>query len=237
MEKRKTYINELDEALQGGIPANHLVLLSGSPGTGKTTLGMEFAVNGLVNEEEGALLFTMTESEVKVKENLKEFSFYNEEHFAEGRITIIDLRTIQIHNEGEFSSYNPKMVLDFIAEQIDHFNAKRIIIDSITAICKRINDYNVIRSFLYELGNLLSVKDCIAVLISEVPKGESKYSNYDVEEFISDGIIHLDYMEKNNRLIKTLQIIKMRGTNHSQEKFMVNIEKEGVKLLPLLDHQ
>jgi len=68
-----------------------------------------------------------------------------------------------------------------------------------------------------------------------VPPNEVKYSQYDIEEFIADGIILLGDVDRSGDLIRTLQLIKMRGTTHSRIKSAMSISsKNGVELTPLL---
>ena len=94
------------------------------------------------------------------------------------------------------------------------------------------NDDNIVRHFLFELGNLLIMHDCTSILISETPPLLRQYSNYGVEEFISDGIIHMNHVEKNNSLVKTLQIVKMRGTSHDKGIKFVTFSEKGVEVHP-----
>ena len=57
---------------------------------------------------------------------------------------------------------------------------------------------------------------------------------FGVEEFIADGIVFLSEMERQNDLVRTLQVIKMRGTEHSRARFMMDLSEYGISLAPLL---
>ena len=59
------------------------------------------------------------------------------------------------------------------------------------------------------------------------------YSDYGVEEFIADGIILLSEFERNGDLIRTLQIIKMRSSDHSRVKQVLQITNDGMQLIPM----
>src|SRR3989339_866143 len=113
----------------------------------------------------------------------------------------------------------PDDTLDFIAKQMIAYKPKRIVIDSLTAVCHYFKDNIDIREFIFKLGNLLALFGCTSLLISEISPDKRNYSNFDIEEFIADGIIYLQHVEKNNKLVKTLQIVKMRGDSHSDERF------------------
>ncbi len=60
------------------------------------------------------------------------------------------------------------------------------------------------------------------------------YSQYGVEEAIADGIILLGNLERRGDLLRTIQVIKMRGTTHSRAKYVLDLTPIGVLLAPLL---
>lgn len=236
LDKIKTYIPDLDNILGGGIPAKSVVLVSGSAGTGKTTLVLEFLFGGSINDGETTILFTLNEHEVKLVESFKQFSFFKESLIKNSKMVIIDIRASMPTKSKRKNFFTSEEVLSFIYEQLDEYKPKRIVIDSISSICKRLDDSENVRKFLFDLGNMLMIKNCTAILISEVEPGQRKYSNFGVEEFICDGIIYLSHLEKGNRLRKTLQVVKMRGSSHSEEQFLLNITSDGIKLLKLVDN-
>ncbi|MBN2142428.1 AAA family ATPase [Candidatus Woesearchaeota archaeon] len=236
VEKIKTYIEDLDKILDGGIPEKNIILLAGSAGTGKTTLTMQFLCGACSNMDEKTLFLSLNEQDLKLVENFKSFSFFNEDWINKNKLVLVDVRTAIPADNPDKSVFKSVDVLNFIYEQLDRYKPKRLVIDSISAICKRFDDPDHVRKFLFDLGNLLLFKGCSAILVSEVEPGARRYSNFGVEEFICDGIIYLDHIEKNYRLRKTLQVVKMRGCKHSEEQFLLDISESGIKLLKLMDH-
>src|SRR5688572_31982498 len=65
-ERAGTGIAGLDEILGGGLPTNHLYLLDGEPGTGKTTLALQFLLEGVSKGEKG-LYVTLSESRAELE--------------------------------------------------------------------------------------------------------------------------------------------------------------------------
>lgn len=53
LKKVPTYITGLDEILKGGLPSGRTTLVVGSPGSGKTVMGIEFIYRGAINNESG----------------------------------------------------------------------------------------------------------------------------------------------------------------------------------------
>ncbi len=237
IEKCMTGIQEMDRQLNGGIPVGSTVLVVGSSGSGKTTLCMQFLTNGAQQGERG-VFFTITEPLFKLTRNLQGFDFYDRKLIESGMVNLIDLRIIgeRLGLDAEkYSVEDASALLDILKDIAEELNAKRLVIDSITALCYRLQTREMIRDFIFKLGTSLAAMNCTTFLTSEVPPHTFKYSQYEIEEFISDGIIFLGDVERKGDLIRTMQIVKMRGTAHNRTKFAMDISTErGIELMPLL---
>jgi len=233
----KTGIEELDVQMGGGIPVGSTVLMVGSSGSGKTTLCMQFLINGAKQGERG-VFFTITEPLFKLTKNMEGFDFYDKKLIESGMVNLIDLRIISERlglDTEKYSVEDAAALLDVLKDIADELNVKRLIIDSITALCYRLQTKEMIRDFIFKLGSSLAAMKCTTFLTSEVPPRVFQYSQYGIEEFIADGIIFLGDVERKGDLIRTFQTIKMRGTSHSRAKFAMSISaKNGVELAPLL---
>ncbi len=232
-----TGIEDLDFALNGGIPVGSTVLMTGSSGSGKTTLCMQFLINGAKKGERG-VFFTITEPLFKLTKNMESFDFYDKKLIESGLVNLIDLRIISERlglDTEKYTVEDASALLDILRDIADELNVKRLIIDSITALCYRLQTPEMIRDFIFKLGSSLAAMKCTTFLTSEVPPQKFQYSQYGIEEFISDGIIFLGDVEREGDLIRTFQVVKMRGSAHSRTKYMMNIStKNGVELTPLL---
>jgi circadian clock protein KaiC len=232
-----TGIDALDTILGGGIPIGSTVLMVGSSGSGKTTLCMQFLINGAKKGERG-VFFTITEPLFKLTKNMEGFDFYDKKLIESGLVNLIDLRIISERlglDTEKYTVEDASALLDILRDIADELNVKRLIIDSITALCYRLQTPEMIRDFIFKLGSSLAAMKCTTFLTSEVPPQKFQYSQYGIEEFISDGIIFLGDVEREGDLIRTFQVVKMRGSAHSRTKHMMNIStKNGVELTPLL---
>jgi circadian clock protein KaiC len=233
----KTGMEQLDIMLGGGIPTGSTVLVVGSSGSGKTTLCMQFLINGALQGERG-VFFTITEPLFKLTKNMEGFNFYDKKLIESGMLNLIDLRIISERlglDTEKYTVEDASALLDILRDIAEELNVKRLVIDSITALCYRLQTPEMIRDFIFKLGSSLAAMKCTTLLTSEVPPMTFKYSQYGIEEFISDGIMFLGDFERKGDLIRTFQLVKMRGAAHSRTKSAMSITaKNGVELAPLL---
>jgi circadian clock protein KaiC len=121
-----------------------------------------------------------------------------------------------------------------ISDLAEELGTKRLVVDSITSVCYKLKTSEKIRDFILKLGKALSDLGCTSILVGEVPASSNAYSSFGVEEAIADGIILMANMERRGDLLRTLQVIKMRGTMHSRAKYVLDLTPMGVLLVPLL---
>ena len=232
-----TGIEVLDNELNGGIPLGSIVLISGGSGVGKTTFGMQFLANGTKFGDKG-IFFTATETISKLKKFQSSYEFFDEKLIKSGELSIIDLWSISnrlgLHPEG-YSFEEANILFEVIRDITKEFDAKRLVVDSITSLCYRLQTPERIRDFIFKLGSSLTAMKCSTILTSEVPPMTFQYSQYEIEEFIADGIIFLGDIERKGDLIRTLQVVKMRGISHGRSKFVLSMSsKNGIELATML---
>lgn len=230
LEKLKTGVEGLDNILEGGFPKGHTILVAGSCGTGKTTLCQQFLFDG-AREGEVGLYISLSESREKLIANMEDFGFYDQELIDTGKVVILDI-TQDARLKG-IGLQNVHGLMNILRTIISDTGAKRVTIDSITAIGELLAEHAKIRDFIFELGYQLSYMDVTMLMISEVPPMKFQYSVFGIEEFIADGVILLTEFERKGELIRALQVIKMRGVNHSRNKYVLKILEDGINLIPM----
>ena len=231
-----TGIDGLDRILNGGVPRGNTVLIAGSCGTGKTSLSFEFLLHG-ASEDENSLFISGTENWKKLLKNVIPYTFYDETLLKTKKLIMIDLGAIY-HKLGlekaEFSPEDIDIIVRGVGDIVRKWSIKRLVIDSITSICFQLKTKENIRDFILSIGKNLSEAGCTSILVSEISPGEQSYSMYGVEEAIADGIILMANLERRGDLLRTLQVVKMRGTMHSRAKYVLDLTPAGVLLVPLL---
>jgi len=235
-ERCKTGIEGLDNILNGGIPRGNTILITGSCGTGKTTLSLEFLVHGALGGEK-CLFISVTEPSSKLLANLIPYEFFDDRLIEQGLLVFIDMPALYERlglRKTEFTFEEIHMLVNAIVGIVRELQIKRLVIDSITSVCFQLKTEEKIREFILKLGKALSDYGCTSLLVSEISPAEQRYSMYGVEEAIADGIIILGNLERKGDLLRTLQVVKMRGTSHSRAKYVLDLTPIGILLVPLL---
>ncbi len=232
---KETGIPKLDELLKGGIPEGHIILLSGNSGTGKTNLSMQWLFNGYMKFNEPGIYITLTEPITKAMKNVKTMNFYSQSLTNSSQVHFLDMRSVinlLKFTDKKITKKQLNKIVDTIEEIVNETKAKRLVIDSITALCYLLKEKDVIRYFIFRLGTMLASVNCTTVLTSEVV-GDG-YSVFGVEEFISDGIIKLNYNFQNGEFSRTFQIVKMRGIGYDSGVNNFKIDRDGINIFPKL---
>jgi KaiC/GvpD/RAD55 family RecA-like ATPase len=246
MEKTATGINGLDEMLEGGIPKGYTILVAGGPGTGKSTFAMQFIKNGIDQFGENGVYITLEEkpfdmiknyqnygwdiSKVKIISMIPEKATIASEtrYVAVGGKEGSETNTVELSPK----KFSTDLVGDIIRQHVQEIDAKRIVIDSLAALSAQLEEPFSIRQEILGLSNLLSDLGCTALLLTEMPEGQKGISRYGIEEFVAQGVIALYNIRKGSERARGLEILKMRGTKHSQKICMMELSNEGFQVYP-----
>ena len=219
----------MESLLQGGIPSGSVLLISGESGTGKTIFSSQWPFYGIKQKESG-IYITLTEPLFKTLQNLESMGFYDPKAVENQGVCILDAREMVNFHESSFSS----KLLREIEKYVKKNRAKRLVIDSLTAILFRLQDKPAIREFIFDLGTMLAGLGCTSCLVSEIPKGRG-YSAYGIEEFIADGVVYLTRKKVDHGFVRYLNIAKMRGVDFSGEYTGFSIGNDGIRLYPRMN--
>lgn len=215
-----TGVKGFDECIENGFPIGSIVLLAGNPGAGKTTFTSKFLYDGSTVLGEKGVYASFAETKKLFYTSMLRFGWDFERLDREGRCSILDLATTK--QTGIQSN------LDLILGEISRLKAKRLVIDSVTALTSALSDQIDVRHLIHLLYRFLKEINCTTIIISDIPYGSPSIGS-GVEEFIADGIILMttEYNEK-RELERNLRILKMRGTNHSTKIHDYKITEHGV---------
>jgi circadian clock protein KaiC len=223
MEFVKTGVPNLDLVLGGGLVAGSLTMLIGPPGSGKTILTQQFACH--VARESGRVLVltTLPEPHVKLLNNLRTFSFFDEQLIGNQ----IDLINVYRELREDFANASAN-ILRLVREQ----RATTVVIDSFDSIRALGQNESVIKELLYELSGGLGLLGVTAVIISSLDTANMpQYA----ELTIADHIIALRNENTNLRGGRWLEVAKMRGAAQREGWHRYTIDSDGMHVYPRLE--
>ncbi len=152
LPKLPTYINGLDEILNGGLPARRTTLLVGDPGSGKTILGMEFLYRGALHKDPGIFL-GFEEPIQALRENALTMG-WNLHHLEKKNSLFLMKGTLdpELVVSGKFSL---KPMLSIISGKVKELGAKRIVFDALDVLLGLFDNPLQVRAELHQLNNWL----------------------------------------------------------------------------------
>ncbi len=245
MEKTKFGIQGLDKALEGGIPSGNLVLVSGGAGTGKSTLCMQFLLNGASLFGEKALYISTEQSPEELYKQAASFGW--------------DLAQLEEKNLLKILFFDIMHGANFLPEVdavIKEFQPKRVAIDSMTTLTDSLiiggmgtqSDFSLIqvvekvspiprteqiiaKSILYKLIMELKKYKLTTLLTSELYEESKMLSADGISEFITDGVIIMHYIEIGVGDYRSLEIRKMRYSNYDKDIIPYTITAKGIEIM------
>ena len=237
LQKCLTGIKGFDEITEGGLPRNRITLISGGPGSGKTLLGIDFLVNGVIHYKERGVFMSFEETEAELYADVASLNLDLHGLVSKNEIRFehVLLERNDIHEKGEFNLEGLFIRLELA---IDSIRAKRVVLDSIESLFAGIRDAGILRLEIKRLFRWLKQKQVTAVITGEL--GHNSYTRHGLEEFISDCIILLDNRVRQQVSTRRIRVIKYRGSNHGANEYPFVIDNNGLSVIPItsagLDH-
>ena len=219
----KTGCAGLDEILRGGLLEGSATLIEGSAGTGKTTLALQFIMQG-VKEGEHGLIFT--------------FEQFPEQYYDCAGELGWDLRALQAEKKIHVVFTTPEDFLDElddpegkIAKILAEHGTKRIVLDSITHFEKMSKDIGQLRTIETDIVNGVKREGMTAIFLKENANVLGKWDTSSNKiPFIVDTYILLRYLEMESEIKRCLMVLKMRGSDHDKDIREYKIDQGGLQV-------
>jgi KaiC domain protein len=218
----KTGIAGLDEMLQGGLPENHIVLVMGSFGTGKTTFGLQYLVEGLKNNEP-CIFISLEEDKDSILKNASAFGWD-----LSGAVDSKKLGLFKL--EPSDAKTTVTRIKSDLPKFVKSFGAKRVVIDSVSLLNMMFSDENERRSNLFNLCQLLRSTGATSLLTAEVKDDNPRSSRDGLAEYTADGVLLLqsDENKEGSEVQLTVRVLKMRRIAHSRRVKPYSITDKGI---------
>ncbi|HET9086006.1 MAG TPA: ATPase domain-containing protein, partial [Acidobacteriaceae bacterium] len=227
----KTGVTGLDDILGNGLPANHLYLLEGDPGTGKTTLAMQFLLEG-VRRGEPALYVTLSESRRELEEVAESHGWS-----VQG-LSIYEMTPVEdlLSPEAQYTVFHPSDVeltdtVSAILEQVEQIQPRRIVFDSLSEMRMLARDPLRYRRQILGLKRFFAGRECTVMLLDDHAIGDNDLQL----QSIAHGVLVLQSTDRPygiNR--RRLEVRKLRGSTYREGYHDFSIETGGLRVYPRL---
>jgi len=230
-ERVSTGIKGLDDVLNGGFPQGHFFLIEGEPGTGKTTLGLQFLMQG-ARKGEKSLYVTLSESKREIEKVARSHRWS-----LEG-VTIFEFTPTEdsLRPEDQYSAFHPSEVefqdtTQNILREVERVQPTRVVLDSLSEIRLLARDSLRYRRQVLALKHFFTNRNCTVLLLDDRTSGAEDLQL----QSIAHGVLLLEKVYREyGKIRRRVQVSKLRGSSFREGYHDYTIETGGVVVCPRL---
>lgn len=234
VDKLATYVPGLDYVMDGGLPAGRVTLLSGTAGSAKTTLGVQFLVEGIRRDGKAGVFVTFEEQPAEIRSNMLGLGWELAGWESQKLLAFVDASPDPDHPAVVAGDFDLGALLARIESAILRLGAERVVLDSLGSVFARYPNPEIVRAELFRLVSRLKAMGVTSILTAERPQEEGPIARYEVEEFVTDNVVVLrNHLDEEHRR-RTLEVVKFRGASHRKGEYPFSvIADQGVVVIPL----
>jgi len=227
LEKLPTGVPGLDTLLAGGIPKYSFNVITGSPGSGKTTLAHQIMF-ALADPKRKALFFTvMGEPPLKMLRYQQQYGFFDPDKVGPS------IRYLNLAEDLQKEGFDG--VLERILKEVRDFEPELIFVDSFKSVVQATKDTvqstASLQYFVQRLGIHLASWQATTFLLGEYAEAAQEENPIFT---VADSIIHLSQEFEDDEMVRKIGVIKMRGTAHQTGLHRFRITDNGLQVFPRL---
>lgn len=221
----------LDDVLNGGFPCNHLYLLEGDPGTGKTTVALQFLLEG-TRLGERCLYVTLSESKRELEGVARSHGW------SLDKIPVFEMTPSEedINPEGQYTVFHPSDIeladtTAAVLRQVDEVQPVRVVFDSLSELRMLARDPLRYRRQILGLKRYFAGRNCTVLLLDD-----RTAEGHDLQlQSIAHGVIMMQSLEREFGIKRRrLECRKLRGSRFREGYHDYSIETGGVVVYPRL---
>ncbi len=213
----------LDKMLSGGFLPSSMVLVRGAPGTGKTSLALQFLIRGAKQNETG-LFVSFEEFPKSLYRDARSLGWHLKEVEEQGLLHLM------------FTS--PEVFLASLEPPDSPLNRlirqagiRRLVLDSVSHFDRLTDDAQELRRLYTRAVNGLRRERVTALMLGEESRSSYCQAFKGGLSFLVDAIILMRYVEIDSAMQRAILVLKMRGSDHAKEIRRYVIESGGVTVL------
>ncbi len=226
-----TGIAGLDDILGGGLPRNRVYLVQGDPGVGKTTLGLQFLLEG-VKQGESVLYITLSETKEEILEVADSHGWDLQ------KIHLFELSSLdqKLRGETESTFFHPSEIelnrtTQTLLDEVERVNPMRVVFDSLSEMRLIAETALRYRRQILQLKQYFAGRKCTVLFLDD---RTSEKGDLQVES-IAHGVIALTRASPAYGITRRqLNVMKVRGRRFQEGNHDVTIETGGLVVFPRL---
>jgi circadian clock protein KaiC len=228
-----TGVEGLDDVLNGGLPEGHLYLLEGDPGTGKTTLALQFLLEGAKNAEKG-MYVTLSESKRELEQVAASHGW------SVQPITIYEMLPSDedLSSEAQYTVFHPSDVeladtMTAILKQVAQVDPRRVVFDSLSEFRMLARDPLRYRRQILALKRYFADRNCTVLLLDD-RTAEGNTNDLQLQS-IAHGVIKMQGLERDFGIKRRrMEVHKLRGSAFREGFHDYTIKTGGIEIYPRL---
>ncbi|HKZ47196.1 MAG TPA: ATPase domain-containing protein [Thermoplasmata archaeon] len=210
----RTFVEGFDEALEGGIPRGHVVLVAGPSGSLKTTLCLQMVARHRAQGTPG-LYLSLEESRESLTRTLQRLGLGAEGDF------IVDVGRMRLEHEAAQDARDWFSILrDYLQRRTEREPIGLLVIDPVNSLYSLSAMENPRRE-LFEFFAFLKGLGITSLLVCESEENEVAFRHQ--EDFLADGTLTLSFRDASGRVDLVLRCAKMRHTLHSRDPYRITL--------------
>jgi circadian clock protein KaiC len=224
--KAPTGIKGFDDRTGGGWPRARTSLVVGGPGAGKTLFALQALVHGAEQLREPGIFVAFEESSSQIIQNAATFG-WDLEQLQDESLFFLDARlspaTVQA---GDFDLAG---ILAGLAERVRAMKAKRIVFDGLDVLLTLLDDPRAERREAFRLNDWLHDLGLTGIITAKAAsEADTLAERYAFMQFMVDSVLLLNYRLVDRVSLRSVRVLKYRGSSFSEGEFPLVITEAGV---------
>lgn len=212
-----THVIGLDENMQGGIPKGHICLVAGASGSMKSSFTFSMLYNDVLHGDSSGIYVTLEQGKDSLRSHMAGMGMNVDDSRVRNRIAIIDLADLRVQLDEQGMSGRVDWMGQLIKQLANYRQSigfETLIFDSLGAFFTLTKMENP-RDEIFRLFEAVRRLDLTSFFICEMTgENQKQFGDYGVEDYLSDGVIHLVMDRTDDEITRKLGVVKMRHTKH-----------------------
>lgn len=215
-----TGVPGLDALLDGGLWRGSTTLLMGPVGSGKTTAGAQFVLEGL-RRGEPSLYINFQENPTQLKRVFRSLQVDSLEDATARGLHVIYESPVELQIDS---------VISRISRMLAEHKLQRVVIDSLGDLAAAASDPQRLHDYMYALMQHFIIRGTTCIVTCEVNRSNQGAAFHDLFSYISDNLIHLE-IDVGRSIQRTIRVVKARYSAHDLHAHEFQLRADGAQVL------